>query len=111
MNFNEYQDLATRTANQNMSVDQALCNWAMGLCGEAGEYTDEIKKHVFHKKPLNVTNCLKELGDVLWYVAQCARTLNVSLEQIAKENIEKLKARYPEGFIEGGGVRKSSLSD
>lgn len=105
MNLNEYQDLATRTANQNTSTKESLCNWAMGLCGEAGEYTELIKKHVFHKKPLMLDECVKELGDILWYVAQCARTLNLSMDQIATQNIEKLKARYPEGFKEGGGIR------
>jgi NTP pyrophosphatase (non-canonical NTP hydrolase) len=105
MNFNEYQDLATRTANKNLTSKEQLCNWAMGLCGEAGEYTEHIKKHLFHNKQLDVQACVKELGDILWYVAQCALVLNQSMDEIATQNIEKLKARYPEGFKDGGGIR------
>lgn len=105
MNLNEYQDLAARTAGNHFSEDQAYCNWALGLCGEAGEYSELIKKHVFHGKELDINAAIKELGDVLWYISMCATQLNTTLDHIATTNINKLKARYPDKFTLGGGIR------
>jgi NTP pyrophosphatase (non-canonical NTP hydrolase) len=105
MNFNEYQELAGRTAGNHFSSEQAYCNWAMGLCGEAGEYSELIKKHVFHGKELDQNAAVKELGDCLWYLAMCASKLGVQLEEIATLNIDKLRARYPVKFELGGGIR------
>ena len=47
----------------------------------------------------------KELGDVLYYVAMAAKNLQISLDEVAKANVDKLKARYPNGCVEGGGIR------
>ena len=105
MNLNEYQELASRTAGSHFSHDQALCNWAMGLCGEAGEYTELIKKELFHGKTVSVDDKIKELGDVLWYLAMCAHENHLSLDQIAQANIDKLAKRYPDKFVLGGGIR------
>ena len=105
MDFNEYQDLASRSANKDLDNIRALCNWAMGLCGEAGEYSEIIKKFVFHGKPLTTDKAKDELSDVLWYLSQCARELDIKMEDIAVHNINKLKARYPNSFVQGGGIR------
>lgn len=105
-NLDAYQKLATVTANYNTSEQKyRLCNWSLGLCGEAGEFSELVKKHVFHGKDLDPDKAAKELGDVLWYLAVVAKELGFSLQDIAKENIAKLAARYPEGFKEGGGIR------
>lgn len=105
MNLNEYQQLASRTANGHLSYDQELCNWAMGLCGEAGEFSELIKKHVFHGKDLDIEKAKSELGDQLWYLSQACKVLHLSLDDVAQSNINKLKARYPEKFEYGGGIR------
>ena len=105
MNLNEYQELASRTAASHFSHDKALCNWAMGLCGEAGEYTELIKKELFHGKAVSIDDKIMELGDVLWYLAMCARENNLSFEQIARDNIDRLSKRYPDKFTVGGGIR------
>ena len=105
MNFNEYQQACKRTAGKFDTVHQAQCNWAMGLCGEAGEYTELVKKEVFHQVVADRDKLKKELGDVLWYLSQCATVNDILLEDIAIANIEKLKARYPEKFVPGGGNR------
>lgn len=105
IDFNEYQRLAATTANYDPLPQYRLCNWAMGLCGEVGEFSELIKKHVFHSKELDKDKCLKELGDVMWYLAIVAKELDISLQDIATANIAKLAARYPKGFIPGGGVR------
>ena len=76
----------------------ALVLGALGLCGEAGEVAEPIKKHLYHGKPLDREKLLNELGDVLWYVNYTARALGFSLAQVADANNRKLRARYPQGF-------------
>ena len=71
---------------------------ALGIAGEAGEVADIIKKHVGHGHELDRTKLTKELGDVLWYVAALAHDIGVDLSTVARENVEKLKTRYPDGF-------------
>lgn len=98
MQFNEYQSLAQRTSNPQLSDIEKLHNGLMGLNGEAGECIDILKKHDFQGHTLAIDKILDELGDVLWYVAEAAIGINVSLEEIAQHNIAKLRARYPAGF-------------
>ena len=71
---------------------------ALGIAGEAGEVADIIKKHVGHGHELDRAKLTRELGDVLWYVAALAHDIGVDLSTVARENVEKLKARYPDGF-------------
>ena len=98
MTINEYQNLAMLTKNPDLTGRELLINSVMGLCGESGEVIDLVKKHVSHGHPLNREKLIDELGDVAWYLAECATVLDVSLEEILERNIEKLKKRYPEGF-------------
>lgn len=100
MNFNEYQDLASRTMNLSLDPMLALATSGLGIAGESGEVADHIKKHVGHGHDLDHLKVIKELGDVLWYVAVLARQMDISMDDIARLNITKLKARYPEGFTE-----------
>lgn len=98
MEVNEYQRLAMRTVNKDLSKKDMLINGVMGLCGESGEAIDIVKKHIAHNHELNKDNLAKELGDVAWYLAETATALGYSLEDILKMNIDKLKKRYPDGF-------------
>ena len=98
MEMNEYQGLAQRTANTDLDKGQRLANGALGLAGEAGEAADLIKKHLYHGHGLNTEKLKSELGDILWYVATLSRTLGLDLDEIATQNVAKLRARYPEGF-------------
>lgn len=111
MNFEEYQQLAERTANVShkglRDKECRLINFGLGISGEAGEVTDCIKKVVFHNHNLDIEYLKKELGDVLWYVATLATTLDLSLEKIAITNIEKLKKRYPDGFSEEKSINRT----
>lgn len=70
----------------------------LGLTGEAGEVSDIIKKWVFHEKPLDIEHFKKELGDVMWYIAMICYSMQFDLDEILQMNIDKLEARYPEGF-------------
>ena len=91
----EYQKSALRTANEKC---RTLSNVGLGLTGEAGECADIIKKHLHHGHELDVEHLKKELGDVLWYVAVGCEILGTTMEEVMQMNIDKLKARYPEGF-------------
>ena len=103
MNFNEYQKLARSTAVY--PEEYKVVYPALGLCGEAGEVADKIKKTVRGDTPLDeVTgNIAMELGDVLWYVATLADDLGVELEDVAKWNVDKLQRRMRSNKIKGDG--------
>ena len=98
MTINEYQKLAMVTANKNLSEKEMLVSGVMGLCGEAGESIDIVKKHLFHGHALNRDRLIEEIGDVAWYLAETCTALGIDLESVLTSNIEKLKKRYPEGF-------------
>lgn len=95
---NEYQRLALRTAPKDLTWDNLLLDGLMGLNGEAGEAIDLLKKSLFQGHSLDVNHIAKELGDVAWYLAISAEAIGYSLEEILEMNIDKLRARYPEGF-------------
>ena len=98
MTANEYQKLAMRTLNPALDKRDVLINGVMGLCGEAGEAIDIVKKHLAQGHALDREALIKELGDVAWYLAETAYALDVPLEDVLERNIDKLRTRYPEGF-------------
>ena len=107
MTINEYQALAMRTLNPSLSRKDILINGVMGLCGESGKAIDIVKKHLAQGHELDRDALIKELGDVAWYLAETAYALGVPLEEVLTRNIEKLKARYPEGFETRRSVERS----
>lgn len=107
MNFDEYQKLAMRTANDKSD----LINAALGISGEAGECTDIVKKHMYHGHTLDSNGLKKELGDVMWYVALFCDQLGFTMEDIAIANISKLAKRYPDGFSEFNSVNRPTDDD
>ncbi|MCD6270211.1 nucleoside triphosphate pyrophosphohydrolase family protein [bacterium] len=106
MTFKEYQKLSKETAIYP-NVGNNFIYPTLGLCGESGEISEKIKKVLRDKKGEISSNdrieLSKELGDVLWYLAQIATELDLSLEQIAKENLEKLMSRKKRGVLGGSG--------
>ena len=98
MTVNEYQKLAMTTLNPDLSPKDVLINGVMGLCGESGEVIDLVKKHLHQGHALDREKLIKELGDVCWYVAEIASALDTDLDTVMQKNIDKLRARYPEGF-------------
>ena len=83
----------------NFPVERLLTA-SVGMCAEAGEFTEVVKKIVFQGKPVNEDNLFhlkRELGDIMWYVMQACMGLDISLDEIVQMNIDKLKARYPGG--------------
>lgn len=98
MTINEYQQLAMTTLNPSLSKKDVLINGVMGLCGESGEAIDIVKKHLAQGHELDRDKLVVELGDIAWYLAETAYALDVPLEDVLQRNIDKLRARYPEGF-------------
>ena len=98
MTVNEYQKMAMATLNPALAKKDVLINGVMGLCGEAGEAIDVVKKHLGQGHPLDREHLIQELGDVAWYLAETATALDVDLEEVFSRNIEKLRRRYPQGF-------------
>ena len=106
MNFTEYQELAKKTAIYPSRFFRVYP--ALGLCGEAGEVAEKIKKSIrdgidYGYEEEFKADLTKELGDVLWFVAQMATELKVDLEYIAETNIKKLASRAKRGKIKGSG--------
>ena len=79
---------------------ERLLTASVGMCAQAGEFTEIVKKIIFQGKPVNEENLFhlkRELGDIMWYVAQACIGLNISLDEVLEMNVEKLVARYPGG--------------
>ena len=73
---------------------------AFGLSAEAGEFTEVVKKIVFQGKPYteeNIFHMKRELGDIMWYLAQACMALDISIDEVIQMNFDKLSSRYPEG--------------
>lgn len=106
MTFEEYQKLSRETAVYP-DIGKNFVYPTLGLAGESGEVAEKIKKIlrdnegvVDEEKKKEIT---KELGDVLWYLAQIASEIGVPLEEVASLNIEKLRSRFDRNKIKGSG--------
>ena len=95
--LNEYQRLARRTQNDRLNPCDRRMHALHGLASEVGEIHALYQK-VFQGHPLNADSIVDELGDLLWFAAELADVLGVSLETVAVLNIRKLQRRYPDGF-------------
>ena len=100
MTADYYQSQAMRTVNRSLGEDSLLIDGVLGLCGEAGECADIVKKAFFQGHKLDKQHLAKELGDVAWYIALTAYVIGYDLGKVLSINIEKLKERYPDGFDE-----------
>ena len=107
MTPNEYQAQAMHWLNPALSEKGTLINGVMGLCGESGEVIDLVKKHLSQGHPLDREALAKELGDVAWSLAETAYVLGYPLEELFRMNLEKLSARYPDGFSTERSLHRS----
>ena len=79
---------------------ERLLTAAVGMSAESGEFTEIVKKMIFQGKPVNEENLFhlkRELGDIMWYVAQACMDLDTDFNEIIEMNVDKLKSRYPGG--------------
>lgn len=97
MDFNEYQQLAARTINPALDGKETLEHGLYTLAAETGEVHGLFQKEK-QGHPLEREHLIKEIGDVLWALAEICTVCDLDMSEVAETNIEKLKARYPEGF-------------
>lgn len=115
--LDQYQTLANGFINRPRYVDDLdmLNNAALGIAGEGGEFADLVKKLKYHGHPQTSDinkKFLKELGDVLWYVAQGCAGLGVTLSYVATMNIRKLHDRHGgEKFSESASIAKDESKE
>lgn len=108
MDFNEYQQHASKTADFS-AVDKQFrpLYITLGVTGEAGELAEKVKKQFRDDKGMLTDErkelIAKEIGDVLWYLSQLAQEIGVPFERIAAMNIEKLADRAARGTLQGSG--------
>jgi NTP pyrophosphatase (non-canonical NTP hydrolase) len=126
MTPNEFQKLCLRTevtpdfVNMPVMVPQAsdhnrklarLLHGMIGVCTEAGELQDMVKKHLVYGKPLDLTNVMEECFDVMWYVSLCLDAAGFSMEEAMERGIAKLRARYPNGFTEEAALKRDLVKE
>ena len=107
MNLDDYQQAAARTMNPALARERRLMDAAAGLAEEAGEVMGQVRKAIYVGHPLERERMVKELGDALWCIAALATTLEVSLEEVAATNLEKLRRRFPDGFSAEASQRRA----
>ncbi len=116
MDFGEYQRLAKMTdvyskniakgyEREDVKAKYRLYYTLFGLCSEVGELQGKMKKIMRRDNPGHcyLNEISKELGDVLWYISQICTELGITMNSVAKENIDKLFSRMDRGQIKGDG--------
>jgi NTP pyrophosphatase (non-canonical NTP hydrolase) len=96
--FDDYATAAARTENHRLSEGERLMDAAAGLAEEGGEVLSLVRKHVYQGHILDKERVAKELGDALWCLATVASSVGISLDDVARTNVEKLRLRYPDGY-------------
>ena len=97
MTFDEYQEKARRTQNKALTPYERQNHALFGLCSEVGEI-HSIYQKAYQGHPVDREKVKKEIGDVLWMIAELCDSLYMRMGDVAQANIDKLRARYPEGF-------------
>ena len=97
MNMNEYQQAAAGFINQELHKEQVFCHALHGIAAEAGEIHSLFQKE-YQGHPFSFVHLKKEFGDLLWMIAEACTAMGWTLEDVARGNIDKLTARYPNGF-------------
>jgi NTP pyrophosphatase (non-canonical NTP hydrolase) len=109
MNGDEYQRLALRTEytpdvinHVSAELDKLgmsrLIHGMIGVCTEAGELQDMVKKFLIYNKRFDPVNVLEECGDLLWYISLTLDSCGFTMDECMRRNIEKLRKRYPDKF-------------
>lgn len=107
MSPNEYQKLAMRTCSIPYADKGGMLTHAIfGMCSEAGEVAGIFQK-TYQGHEADLVRIKKELGDVLWMIAEACEALGFDMEDVMETNINKLKARYPEGFTPERSIHRA----
>lgn len=105
MTLNEYQQQAARTINPRLSTHCAEMHALHEMASEVGEIHGLYQKE-YQGHSIRIDDLKKEVGDLLWGIAEYCTAQGWCLEEIATMNIEKLRARYPEGFTEERSINR-----
>lgn len=97
MQLNEYQKLAARTINPKNTDGENAMHALHGMIGELGELHSIYQKY-YQGHKMDYEHLMSEVGDLLWFIAEYCTIMKWELDVVAQKNINKLKARYPEGF-------------
>lgn len=115
MDLNDYQTACLRTESNDFPAIKGrvtdenirLLHAGIGLATEAGEFLDALKKHVFYGKDLDKVNLMEECGDLMWYMSVALDALGYDYKSVMERNIEKLSARYKDGFTKDAAVNRN----
>lgn len=105
MTLNKYQELASRTINKRLSNASLEAHALHGLASELGEIHGIFQK-AYQGHEVDKLEVKKELGDLLWFIAELATSAGWTLDEIASLNIAKLMKRYPKGFEEARSLNR-----
>ena len=98
MTGNQYQILAARTINEKLDMTEQMYHALHGMVGEIGEIHSIFQKRYQGHQEGIVEHLMKETGDLMWFIAEFCTAMGWDLDEVMQMNIDKLKARYPEGF-------------
>ena len=107
MNMNEYQNLAARTINKALDRKQLTHHALHGMVSEIGEIHGLYQK-VYQGHEIDEEHLKKELGDLMWFVAEYATAQGWELDEVAQMNIDKLRKRFPDGFSEERSLHRAA---
>lgn len=107
MTGNEYQELAARTINTDLYVEEWEMHALHGMVGEIGEI-HSIYQKMYQGHAADDEHIKKELGDLLWFIAEYCFAKEWNLDDIMQMNINKLKERYPDGFKVGQSLHRKA---
>lgn len=110
----QYADMVTELAksgevirNQMTPNDAHMLHMVVGICGEAGELTDAIKKAVIYRKVLDRANVIEELGDIEFYLEGLRQALQITRTETLEDNFDKLKnKRYKNGYTDAAAINR-----
>lgn len=106
MTFNEYQKLAARTINPELSADDTLRHGLFTACAELGEVHGIFQKH-YQGHKVDTEHLKKEIGDVFWALAEICTSCGFDMDEISQINIDKLTVRYPNGFTTENSLHRA----
>lgn len=110
MNLKEYQESCKKTSSKFDNPEKEIMTWGLGVAGEAGDVAGCIKKTFSHGNDQKA-GIKENLGDTFWYMAMICNFFDWNLEDVLKENIDKLQKRYPQGFTEKDASRDNTRVD
>lgn len=118
MDEDRYSDFVWSRTKDGQSIVYGINNLnaeflhaAIGVCTEAGELLDAIKKHVIYNKPLDRANVIEELGDIEFYLQMMRTALGIEHHEIIEANVSKLSKRYPQGYTDSDAIERKDKQD